>query len=362
MPVTIKDIAQKAGVSYVTVSRVINGIDYPVRAETREKVLAAAQELGYTPNLLARYLQKQRSDDIGILVPNLSNPLLMDALRRIELFLTDRRYNVLFSTSGRDREKEESILRNFLSKQVCGVILMDIEGHEQQLSKMAEQGIVIAAVDGGGEYSFPILRMSCDLEACGRAAAEHLLAMGRNRVAYISGPLTKTSRRLVLKGAGDCLAEHGFPLNPALVCSPKREQDLPEGNYEYQNGIQLTEWLLQHNTPFDAVLAGNDMTALGALEALRRAGKRVPQDVAVMGCDNTMISAMTSPSLSTVETYFSDMAVLCAQLLTDRLEKPAGGAEENKAAVLSPKEGKNSGENHLVIPKPQVIARASTRV
>ena len=142
-PITIKDIAKEAGVSYATVSRVINETDYPIREETRTKVLEAARELGYTPNLLGRYLKSRRSPDVGVLLPNLEEPDCIRILAQLEKVRTAQRCGLLLCTGGRVPEEEERILNGFLARHLSGVILVDARPHEALIEKMRSQGILI---------------------------------------------------------------------------------------------------------------------------------------------------------------------------------------------------------------------------
>lgn len=311
--VTIKDIAKAAEVSIATVSRVFNEVDYPIKEKTREKVLAVAKELGYTPNLIGKYLKTQKSDDIGILVPNLSNPLFVEAIRQIEQVFAEKGYHVLFASSERCQEKETKILNNFVAKKVCAIILIDIEGHEVLLKKVAEQGILIAAICGSENYDFHLHQFSCNLRECGKIAATHLLKSGCKRIVYLSGPLNKASRQQIFSGYKACLEEKKIGVDEHLLCIAENEVSDASQNYEYHNGYQLAKKLIERKVKFDAVLAGNDMTAIGAMEALREAGVRIPEDVSVMGIDNTMISSVTG--LSTVETFYGEMGKNCAEIM-----------------------------------------------
>jgi len=342
---TIKDIAYHAGVSLATVSRVLSDSQHPVREETRKKVLEAAQSLGYTPNFLGRYLKTRRSDDIGILVPNLSNPLYVEAIRNIEKTLTCAHYNVLFASSERSPEKETRILDTFSAKKVCGVILVDLEGQDAAISRLTGQGIVVAAVGGTGTSDNAVPRFQCDLQACTILAVRHLADCGRTRIAYLSGPMNRASRRELLTGFQIGLAQAGLLPEPARICVADNETEDGSETAEYRNGYQLTRRLLQAALPFDAVLAGNDMMAVGAMDALSRQGLQIPGDVAVMGCDNTMIASVTK--LSSVEICFSEMGTACAGAMVERLAQPDAAVQERVSPRLFP---------------PRVVSRASTAV
>ena len=337
---TIKDVARQAGVSYATVSRVLNDTGYPVREATRQRVLQAAEAVGYTPNLLGRYLKTQKNDDIGVLLPNLTNPVYVELLTNIERALTGARYNLLFCSSGRDPRREEALLRNFLSKKVCAVILIEVEGHQALLEQLFQKGVVLAVIGSESAYPFPLVRIGGDDQLCGRMAAEHLLKQGRRRIAYLSAPLTKGSRRRLLQGFQARLEQEGV-WDPGLLSVAGEEWEASRHNYEYGNGYAMVQRLLRQGKRFDGVFACNDMTAIGALRALQEAGRAVPEEVAVLGCDNIQFSALLSPSLSTIEAFYPQWGTICAQAVLRRLD---GGTEEELPEL----------------PPPQVIPREST--
>ena len=335
---TIKDVARQAGVSYATVSRVLNDTGYPVREDTRQRVLQAVKAVGYSPNLLGRYLKAQRSDDVGVLLPNLTNPIYVDLLTNIEQALTGAGYNVLFSSSGRDQRREEQILGNFLSKKVCAVILIEAQEHRELLEPFCQKGGALAVIGSESRYPFPVLQLRGNEALCGRMAAEHLLSQGCRRIAYLSAPLTKGSRRRLFQGFSHRLEEVGV-WNPSLAAIAQEEQASSVSNYEYANGYALAQGLLARGVAFDGIFACNDMTAVGALQALRAAGRAVPEEVAVLGCDNIQLSGLLSPSLSTIEVFYPQWGRICAQGILRWLEGgSAGGEPELPAPKLIPRE------------------------
>lgn len=338
---TIKDVARQAGVSYATVSRVLNDTGYPVKEATRQRVLQAAEAVGYTPNLLGRYLKTQKNDDVGVLLPNLTNPVYVELLNNIEQLLTGAGYNVIFSSSGRDQRREEQILLNFLSKKVCAVILIEAEGHRALLEQFSQKGIVLAAIGSESRYPFPILRIEGNETLCGRMAADHLLGIGCRRIAYLSAPLTRGSRRRLFQGFRQRL-EQAEAWEPSLTAIAQEERETADSNYEYQNGYALCRQLLAEGREPDGLFACNDMTAAGALRALSEAGRRVPEEVAVLGCDNIQLASLLSPSLSTIELFYPQWGTLCAQGVLCRLE---GGP----------------AQSGLDIPVPRLLLRQTTR-
>ena len=181
-PITIKDIARQAGVSYATVSRVINETDYPIREETRTKVLEAARELGYTPNLLGRYLKNQHSDTVGILLPNLEEPLFTRSLALTEKKVSERGCMLLLGAGEHNAVREETILKNFVARHVCAAVLMDMTGHEELIRKMEERGIALLRTGPGGAVDLRRLKeLFLNLEQ--RSEAESLPAVPSSDIA-----------------------------------------------------------------------------------------------------------------------------------------------------------------------------------
>jgi DNA-binding LacI/PurR family transcriptional regulator len=284
--VTIKDIAQAAGVSPSTVSRALN--DHPrISAATKEHVQTLAQEMGYTPSALARGLVTRQTATIGVVITTASDPFLAPLVTGIEEIAHSNGYSVFLSSSYHDPERELAAVRSFYEHRTSGII------------------VVGSQIDEGyselrGRFPFPIVLTNCrtypysvasDNVVGAHQAVEHLIQLGHRRIAYVADRGSYRANLDRLTGYRQTLKQDGV--------SPDRNLSV-EGDGTLKGGIKAARQLLALSQPPTAFFCFNDMTAMGVMAALRRAGFRVPRDKSVVGFDDLDLASYYCPPLTTV--------------------------------------------------------------
>lgn len=314
---TLADVAKMAGTSVATASRYLSHSGYPVSMETARRVKEAVAQLDYTPNMVGRMLKKSVSMDVGVMIPTILNPFFPGVVLGIEEEAAERDYGILLCNSHRDPRTEERSIESLLQKQVGGLIISPCGTSWTHSTRLQKAGIPVVTLDvdlGVSEFRNVLF----EHRQAGRMAAEHLLKLGHRDIAFLSAPLTRASRRDVLSGLRD-VAGDGI----RLLLS-KEEQEVMGGPYEFLNGRFLTGLFLELSPRPTAIVAVNDMTALGVLQKLTESGVAVPGEVSVIGFDDIEMSRMTSPPLTTVRqpTYGTGRAA--AKLLLDMMEGKPG--------------------------------------
>lgn len=314
--VGIKDIAARAGVSIATVSHSFRN---PGRVSdvTREKVLAAAEEIGYTPNRLAASLRTSRSGNIVAIIPDIGNSFNSDIIKAIEKVAHGRGYSVLLGdTQGLpDREREFAAMTR--SRQADGIILMShrvpFEAGDDLWRSLPP---IVAACEFSGCEEFPTVTVD-DVRGAVDATT-HLTDLGHRTIAVITGDMSTTSSRERLEGFRKAMAAAGLAVDEDLVV---------HGDYSAKSGNASTELLLRAKARPSAIFCFSDELALGCMFALRRQGLRVPEDVSVVGYDDILAAGYYAPPLTTVAQPRREIGRLCANLLFDALagDRPQGG-------------------------------------
>jgi DNA-binding LacI/PurR family transcriptional regulator len=317
---TLLDIARKARVAPMTVSRVVNRSGYVSRA-VRERVERAVQQLDYRPNALARSLKRQRTHVVGLLLPDIANPFSAELSQGIQQVLLERGYSCFLATSERSIEREEAALRAFFDHRVDGIIVATREtplGNEA-LARLAERRLPIVAV--GRDIQHPAIdRVYADEERGARDAVEHLLAQGHRRIGFLGVNLAQSSGLRRFRGYRQALEAQGLEVEEELVAGPEGG---PGPGYSTQaDGYAGMKSLLGLRPAPTAVFARNDFTALGAICAARDLGLRIPEDIAVVGFDNVPLAAYTIPPLTTVDQPTTEQGRQAAALLLERCSTP----------------------------------------
>jgi LacI family transcriptional regulator len=308
---TITTVARLANVSVASASRVMNGIR--TSPATLERVTEAAEAIGYVPNAAARTLRSRRTGQIAFAMPDVGNPVYTTMIGSIQEVAKARGWRLMLHSTGADMEDELAIVRDLKHRFVDGLILASLhltDVHADELRRAAAPVILIGQpvtgtiVDTVRAYS----------RKGASEAVRHLYAANRRRIGFVNGPQHTTpgsSRRL------------GY-LDGLRSCSLARDDGLIEvaADFMIEPGRRATERLLARERP-DAILCANDLLAIGALAALRDAGLDVPGDVALVGMDNTSLSEVTWPTLTTVDLGSSERAQIAAELLLERIEDPA---------------------------------------
>lgn len=319
--VTIQDVARAAGVSAMTVSRVLN--DQPgVSPARRAQVRAAIEELGYRRNILARGLKAQRSHTLGLVVPDITNPYFPEIVRGAEDVAMEAGYGVFLSNAVEDQERESASLRLMEERRVDGVIVVSPRLPERRLHALLRSHRAAVVVNRSAP---PEVAGAVRLDHVSGVvqAIEHVLSLGRLRIGVLAGPDSSFAARERLDGIRADLEARGMPLAPDRVL---KSAPTIEG------GAEAAARLLAAGEGLDALLCYNDLVAAGALQACAAKGRRVPEDVAVVGFDDIAFARMFTPPLTTLNVPKYDLGVNAMRILLDRIS----GRNVRAEVVLRP--------------------------
>jgi LacI family transcriptional regulator len=305
---TIIDVARAAGVSPSTVSRVLNGTTR-VDADKAARVHAAVAEMGYVPNAFARSLLGHAGRSVGVLVPQLADEFYGRVVTGIEDALKQGGYHMICSLGHDDREVEAAAIAMFLESRVAGLVLFSDHVPVRDILGLARAGHPIVLINRVvPELAAHAIRI--DNVYSGALATHHLLALGHTRIAHVAGPLGRAGARERLEGYHQALRDHGIERDDRLVF---------EGDFTEEGGREAVVRALaaraRQNVDFTAVFAANDRMAAGAIAAIREAGLSVPDDVSVVGFDNSAISRFTFPTLTTIDYPVTTMGRQAAEHL-----------------------------------------------
>ena len=310
---TLEEVASHAGVSRATVSRVVNGSP-KVSVDVRRAVEAAVTELGYIPNRAARSLVTRRSGSIGVVITEptgrlFSDPFFPRLLRGISgaLSARDLQLVLLMPDSAADTDRTADYLS---AGHVDGALLVSLHGDDPLPDRIAQAGIPY--VVGGRPLRTPAASyVDVDNRGGARSAVEHLLSNGRRTIATITGPTDMGAGVDRLAGYREAIEEAGITQDPALVAT---------GDFTQESGVGAMERLLNDRRDIDAVFAASDLMAAGAMSVLEAAGRRIPQDVAVVGYDDSPVASTLRPRLTSVHQPIEEMGREMARLLIDQVE------------------------------------------
>jgi LacI family transcriptional regulator len=316
---TIYDIAQKAGTSTATVSRVLSNSSYPTSREIRKKVLDTAQKMNYTPNLLGRMLKKNESRDIGVIIPNISNPFYPQLVLGIETEAKKHGFNILLCNSFRDVSNEKKYIESMYQKQVKGIILSTISEEHGFLKKLCENGLKIVGFDQNIE-DFQCNKISFDFTAGGMMAVDYLVSMGHKKIAFATSPLTRRSRREIFDGYKLGLMKNNIEFSADYLYVAELEKEVENGTFEFENGIKIARKCLASKKLPTGIFAVNDVTAMGIMHGLLSSGVKIPEDISVIGFDNIEFSAMVNPPLTTINQPAFETGRLACKVLIENLE------------------------------------------
>lgn len=310
---TMNDVARVADVSIATVSHVINGTRF-VSPERVERVHAAMRELDYTPDATARSLRVGRTDTIGLVVPDNSNPFFAELARWIEDAGFEAGYTTILANSNERPYRERRYINTLLSKRVDGLIITPTaeSDNEALIASLRKARIPIVVMDR--DVALPMADVVLYDDAAGSGdAARHLIELGHTKFACIAGPPGVPAERL--DGFLIALRDAGISITPNNVVA---------GDFHFAGGREATAKLLTIGKPFTALFAANDLMAAGAIRTLAEHGLAVPDDVSVVGFDDAPIAEMVSPPLTTVRQPLQDMADAAVSLLLARVQNEGG--------------------------------------
>ena len=285
----IREVAKRAGVSTATVSRVVNGTA-PVDARTEKRVRAAIARTGYYPNTHARTLGTGKSHIYGMIISDIENPFFPELVKCFERIAVEHGHEVLIANTDYRAERMEVCVRRMLERKVDGVAIMTSEMDSELIRMLSGRGIPIVFLDTGA-VGDRISDISLDYESGVDQAIDHLTSLGHRKIGFVGGPVNLASART---------RHRAFLASLERKKLGHREEFIRAGNHRFDGGYAAMADILKLDQRPTAVLASNDLTAIGVMRAIYAAGLRVPEDISVVGFDDIALSSFMSPPLTTI--------------------------------------------------------------
>ena len=286
----IKDVAKLARVSTATVSHVINKTRF-VSDETRRRVLGAIENVGYAPNIHARNLASGQSRTLGLIISDITNPFFPDLVKSIQEKALELGYDVIVLNTNYEAERDAACVQRLLELQVRGVMILTTEMDPSVIERLSSRRIPVVFLDIGivGPHTSNI---RVNYEKGVHQAVEHLLELGHRQIAFISGPVNFKSAQIRRQAFLKTMKKYRKSLHTEPV--------IYEGDFKLESGQKAVNELLALKHRPTAIIAANDLMAVGALRELGRAGLQVPKDISVIGCDDIWLARLTDPQLTTI--------------------------------------------------------------
>lgn len=326
--VTLLDIARACGLSVSTVSIVLSeaALSQNVATKTRDKIRAMARQLGYHPDAYARSLRNRHSQTIAVLAYDLSDPFCVPIIRGIQAGLEPAHFLPLLMDAQTERELFDSYLKMILERRAEGVIVIASWIFEEtNLLADIEKNHVPIVIVGRDPTPRKISALLVDNEAGGALAMRHLIELGHRNIAVIRGPVEMFDSKPRWAGVRRAAAKAGIRLDPKLVFQLPNLVDPASG---FQGGLDITRQLLASGRRFTAVLAFDDVTALGVVRGLSEAGLRVPEDCSVVGFDDVLPAAIATPAITTIRQPLTEMGSLAAHWSIEAIETRESGIKK----------------------------------
>ena len=329
--VTLADIAAHADVTSMTVSRVINSSGY-VHAETRERVLRVARQMNYRRNGLARGLKRQCTETVGMVIGDIANPFAAELTRGVREVLEERGYTLFICISEHKAKEDVQAFDSLADHRVDGIIVATraSKSGNERLEALIDSGVPVSLIGRDFRHALADL-VSADNLKGGYEAACHLINEGHKRIGFIGISLTEGLRLRRFQGYLEALKDHGLPLEEGLIVGGREVSEQMPGYSTEEMGYDGMLKLLELKNRPTAVFARNDFTAMGALNAIKRAGLRIPEDIAVMGYDDIPLASHTSPALTTVRQPTREQGKAAAEFLLRRIEEDREQPREEKS-------------------------------
>lgn len=318
--VTIRDIAERAGVSINTVSRALNNKP-DISEETRRKILKIAQELGYVKNATASSLRSKQTNIVGVIIADSANPFYAEVLKGIEAASRKHGYQIMLMNTERVYENEEKAIEVLLQRRVDGLLITPVQDRSDDIKALIERKVPFVIV-GRHFEELEVDEIHSDEVKGGYLATRHLIERGRKNILVITGYLFKSAAYMRLEGYKKALKEYGIPFREELIIEP---------DIDIESGYQAMREAIEKGLEFDAVFCYNDLLAFGAMKALKERGYRIPEDVAVVGYDDIVYSSFVCPSLTTVRIKKFEMGYEAFRMLLQRLK---GRRKKRKRVIL----------------------------
>lgn len=328
--VRLSDVARSAGVTSMTVSRVVNKTGY-VSEETREKVLRAVKELNYRPNGLARGLKRQRTDTIGLVLGDIANPYSAELARSIRDITAERGYNLFICISEHSAKEDVAAFESLTDHQVDGIIVATRSNRigDEYLHEMIERGIPVVCI-GRDFQDENADSVTADALNGGFQATQHLIDLGHKKIAFIGATLGSGASLKRFQGYLKALQHNDLPIEERFITgNVEANEDAPGYSTEKLGYEAMKRILVLPNRP-TAVFARNDFTAIGAINAIKESGLNIPNDISIVGFDDIPMAMHTYPALTTVRQPTRRQGTLAAEFLLRRIEAKSFVEREEK--------------------------------
>jgi LacI family transcriptional regulator len=312
---TIKQVAKRARVSIATVSRTLHN-SASVSPETAERVRRAIKDLDYRPDTSAQTLVSGRSRILGLVVSDITNPFFPELVRGFQDVALENGYDVMITATNYESSRMSHSVSRMIDRKTDGVAIMTSEMDRSLIDQLASRNVPLVFLDVG-KVRKGVCNIKVDYAQGITQAVEHLRALGHSRIAFISGPSSLKSARIRRDAFLHCLGRR----------ATEHSDLVEEGNHKVDGGLTAITRLLQRENPPTAVLASNDLTAIGAFRGIRQAGLRIPDDVSVIGFDDIDMAQFTEPPLTTVRLLRSELASLACNALLQSIKGNMKGAE-----------------------------------
>ncbi|MCT4617973.1 MAG: LacI family transcriptional regulator [Marinisporobacter sp.] len=317
MKITIKDIANEAGVSTATVSKILNKKDHNISEKTRKKVLGIIKEKNYIPNTVARSLVTKQTKTIGLVIPDITNPFFPELVRGAEDCASAYGYNIFFCNTDDKIEKEEKYINMLVEKMVDGIIFTQSANNNEEFNHLNQIRKPMVLIDR--DIDIPNIKGKVLVDNFNGAykGVSYLIRKGYKEIAFISGPFSTKTSLDRLEGYKKALKENDIFFEDTFVV---------EGEYKEGWGKKAIEILMSKNISFDAVFCANDIIALSAMKFLKEVGMCIPEDVGILGYDDIYMAKLIEPALTTISQPNYKMGYEAVKLLIEIIEN--GKAKE----------------------------------
>ncbi|BCG60462.1 LacI family DNA-binding transcriptional regulator [Paenibacillus sp. URB8-2] len=324
--ISIKEIARLSGVSVATVSRVIND-NGRFSNETRDKVLKIIQEHQYETNSIAKSLRMNKSQTIGVLVPDISNEFFAAVVLEIESFFFEEGYSTIICNTAKDAKKEKEYLKTLDGKMVDGLVC--ISGQEEVPTDILKRKVPTVCIDRRPKMDTNVAFVESDHYEGGRLATHKLIEKGCAEIVLLTKKNNLSSVNERLKGYKDALAGAGLPVKDERIVYTDPKKSSLEAAKEAIQG------LVDAGVPFDGIFATNDWLALGALLFIQETGYKVPEQVKIVGFDNNLISQYCDPPITTINQDKASLANKACRILLDMIDGVPGSIERHQIVPVS---------------------------
>lgn len=329
-PVTLADIAAQASVTPMTVSRVMNGTGY-VHIETRERVMRVAREMNYRRNGLARGLKRQCTETVGMVIGDIANPFAAELSRGVREVLEQHGYSLFICVSEHTAREDVRAFDSLADHRADGIIVATraSKSGNERLAELIDSGIPVSLIGRDFRHPHADLVMADNLKG-GYEATRHLIELGHERIGFIGVSLVEGLRLKRFQGYLEALHEHELSVEEDLIVGGRNVSDQMPGYSTEEMGYDGMMKLLELKQRPTAVFARNDYTAMGALNAIKRAHLRIPEDIALVGYDDIPLASHTSPGLTTVRQPTREQGKTAARFLLQRIKGDRDQPREEK--------------------------------